>query len=105
MSPSKLAIPAFADLDAQAPRRRDSTPLRALYATGLPTPAIRRSSITIPFDRYGRLMPGNHEQSAALLDAYLAQRISGRGMTFAACFRRHLGGLGQQQPGADDATG
>jgi integrase len=29
------------------------------------------SSIAITFDRYGHLMPGNHEQAAALLDAYL----------------------------------
>jgi integrase len=28
-------------------------------------------SITVTFDRYGHLMPGNHEQAAALLDAYL----------------------------------
>jgi integrase len=32
------------------------------------------SSITITFDRYGHLMPGNHEQAAALLDAYLDAR-------------------------------
>jgi integrase len=30
------------------------------------------SSITITLDRYGHLMPGNEEQSAGLLDAYLA---------------------------------
>jgi integrase len=29
------------------------------------------SSLTITFDRYGHLMPGNEEQAAALLDAYL----------------------------------
>ena len=29
------------------------------------------SSITITLDRYGHLMPGNEEQAAALLDAYL----------------------------------
>jgi integrase len=31
------------------------------------------SSITITLDRYGHLLPGNEEQAAGLLDAYLAQ--------------------------------
>src|SRR5262249_32725627 len=31
------------------------------------------ASITITLDRYGHLMPGNEEQAAALLDAYLAR--------------------------------
>ncbi len=30
------------------------------------------SSIAIALDRYGHLMPGNEEQAAGLLDAYLA---------------------------------
>jgi integrase len=30
------------------------------------------SSITITYDRYGHLMPGNEEEAAGLLDAYLA---------------------------------
>jgi integrase len=29
------------------------------------------SSVTITYDRYGHLMPGNEEEAAALLDAYL----------------------------------
>jgi integrase len=29
------------------------------------------SSITITYDRYGHLMPGNEEEAADLLDAYL----------------------------------
>jgi integrase len=29
------------------------------------------SSIQITYDRYGRLMPGNEDEAAALLDAYL----------------------------------
>jgi len=29
------------------------------------------SSITITLDRYGHLMPGNEDEGAALLDAYL----------------------------------
>jgi hypothetical protein len=33
------------------------------------------SSITITLDRYGHLMPGNEEQAAGLLDAYLAQAV------------------------------
>jgi integrase len=35
------------------------------------TEYMGHSSITVTFDRYGHLMPGNHEQAAALLDAYL----------------------------------
>ncbi len=33
------------------------------------------ASVTITFDRYGHLMPGNEREAAALLDAYLAQNI------------------------------
>jgi integrase len=33
---------------------------------------LGHSSITITLDRYGHLMPGNEEQAAGLLDAYLA---------------------------------
>ncbi len=29
------------------------------------------SSVTITYDRYGHLFPGNEEQAAGLLDAYL----------------------------------
>jgi integrase len=32
---------------------------------------LGHSSITIALDRYGHLMPGNEEEAAALLDAYL----------------------------------
>jgi integrase len=32
------------------------------------------SSITITFDRYGHLMPGNEAQAAGLLDTYLQQQ-------------------------------
>jgi integrase len=32
------------------------------------------SSITITFDRYGHLIPGNEEEAAELLDAYLDRR-------------------------------
>jgi hypothetical protein len=31
----------------------------------------RAASVTITFDRYGHLMPGNEDEAAALLDAYL----------------------------------
>jgi integrase len=33
---------------------------------------LGHSSIQITLDRYGHLMPGNEEQAAGLLDAYLA---------------------------------
>lgn len=29
------------------------------------------ASVTITYDRYGHLMPGNEEEAAALLDVYL----------------------------------
>jgi hypothetical protein len=46
----------------------------ATVAEELPQLAIvvGHSSITITLDRYGHLMPGNEEQAAGLLDAYLA---------------------------------
>jgi integrase len=31
------------------------------------------SSIQITYDRYGHLMPGNEEEAAGLLDAYLTK--------------------------------
>ncbi len=31
------------------------------------------ASVTITYDRYGHLMPGNEDEAAALLDAYLAR--------------------------------
>jgi integrase len=31
------------------------------------------ASVTITYDRYGHLMPGNESEAAALLDAYLAR--------------------------------
>jgi integrase len=34
------------------------------------------SSIQVTFDRYGHLMPGNEEQAAGLLDAYLDRELS-----------------------------
>jgi hypothetical protein len=38
------------------------------------------ANISITLDRYGQLMPGNEDQAAALLDAYVARvRAEGRG--------------------------
>jgi integrase len=34
------------------------------------------ASVTITYDRYGHLMPGNEEEAAALLDAYLNRGVS-----------------------------
>ncbi len=34
------------------------------------------ASVTITFDRYGHLMPGNESEAAARLDAYLEQRTT-----------------------------
>jgi hypothetical protein len=31
------------------------------------------ASVTITFDRYGHLMPGNEDEAGALLDAYLGR--------------------------------
>lgn len=33
------------------------------------------ASVTITFDRYGHLMPGNEAEAAGLLDAYLARAV------------------------------
>jgi integrase len=33
------------------------------------------SSITITYDRYGHLMPGNEDEAAALLDTYLERAV------------------------------
>ncbi len=32
---------------------------------------LGHSSVTIAYDRYGHLMPGNEDEAAVLLDAYL----------------------------------
>ena len=37
---------------------------------------LGHSSVTITYDRYGHLMPGNEEEAAPLLDAYLASKRS-----------------------------
>lgn len=34
------------------------------------------SSVTITYDRYGHLMPGNEGQAAALLEGYLAREVA-----------------------------
>jgi integrase len=34
------------------------------------------ASVTITYDRYGHLMPGNETEAAALLDAYLEHATS-----------------------------
>ena len=34
------------------------------------------ASVTITYDRYGHLMPGNESEAAALLDAYLENASS-----------------------------
>ncbi|MEA2361672.1 MAG: hypothetical protein QOD71_817 [Thermoleophilaceae bacterium] len=44
------------------------------------------ASVSITFDRYGHLMPGNESEAAGLLDAYLARAAS-------APQRRHSGPL------------
>jgi integrase len=38
------------------------------------------SSVTITFDRYGHLMPGNEAEAAALLDRYLSSRAAAGGV-------------------------
>jgi len=38
------------------------------------------SSVTITYDRYGHLMPGNESETAALLDSYL-ERVTERAST------------------------
>ena len=51
-----------------------------MIATGVNAKALStylgHSSITITMDRYGHLMPGNEEEAAGLLDAYLAGAVA-----------------------------
>src|SRR5439155_7800962 len=46
-----------------------------MFAAGVNAKALSvymgHSSVTITFDRYGHLMPGNEAEAAGLLDAYL----------------------------------
>jgi integrase len=46
-----------------------------MIATGVNAEALAtymgHASVTITYDRYGHLMPGNETEAAALLDAYL----------------------------------
>ena len=37
----------------------------------MPSPYMGHASITITLDRYGHLFPGNEEEAAQLVDAYL----------------------------------
>jgi integrase len=39
---------------------------------------IGHASISITLDRYGHLMPGNEEEAAGLLDAYLTRATESR---------------------------
>lgn len=41
-----------------------------------PSTYMGHSSITITLDRYGHLMPGNEDEAADLLDAYLERTVS-----------------------------
>lgn len=40
------------------------------------TSYMGHASVTITYDRYGHLMPGNESEAAALLDAYLEHATS-----------------------------
>jgi hypothetical protein len=44
-------------------------------AKALPT-YMGRASVMITLDRYGHLMPGNEEEAAGLLDAYLSETMA-----------------------------
>jgi hypothetical protein len=52
------------------------------------------NSIRITYERHGRLMPGNEEEAAGLLDAYLSRTVDqaraseGQGDQFSAVFLR-----------------
>ena len=64
------SIPATASLAA-------ATFASMMIAAGVNAKALStymgHSSITITLDRYGHLMPGNEDEAAALLDAYLVR--------------------------------
>ena len=80
MRPSQLAV-------RRRPGGRRSSPITLhearhtfaslMIAAGVNAKALAsymgHASVTITYDRYGHLMPGNEEEAAALLDAYLAR--------------------------------
>jgi integrase len=54
-----------------------------MIAAGLNVKALStymgHANISITFDRYGHLMPGNESEAAERLDAYLARATEGAG--------------------------
>ena len=66
-----------AGLEAITPHEARHTFASLMIAAGVNAKALAtymgHSSITITLDRYGHLFPGNEEEAAGLLDAYLAR--------------------------------
>lgn len=60
-----------------AARARGPQVGQGIVATGVNAKALStymgHGSITVTFDRYGHLMPGNEAEAAGLLDAYLTR--------------------------------
>ena len=70
----KAELPALSPLGLHECRHTFAS---LMIAAGVNAKALSRymghASITITLDRYGHLMPGNEDEAAALLDAYLAR--------------------------------
>src|SRR5205823_8651591 len=69
-----------ADLDRITPHEARHTFASLMIAAGVNAKALStymgHASVTITFDRYGHLMPGNEGEAAALLDAYLERQAA-----------------------------
>ncbi len=72
-----------AELDPITPHEARHTFASLMIAAGVNAKALStymgHSSVTITYDRYGHLMPGNEDEAAALLDAYLDRQTSSSG--------------------------
>lgn len=70
-----------AGLERITPHECRHTSASLMIAAGVNAKALSsycgHASIQITMDRYGHLMPGNEEEAAGLLDAYLAQAQAG----------------------------
>jgi len=67
----------LAELDAITLHEARHTYASLMIAAGVNAKSLSvymgHASVTITYDRYGHLMPGNQDEAAALLDAYLAR--------------------------------
>jgi hypothetical protein len=72
-----LDADGFEDLPGKWPRRGPYMIAAGVNAKALST-YMGHANIAITIDRYGHLLPGNEEEAADLLDAYLNDRVVGQ---------------------------